>query len=554
MKLNLLTKTILSAALITTISACDTREDLQTYPDDLKPVEIDGALDYALEFNENDLQFSWDMTTGVTNPEDTQIYPREFTYYRVRLNSDGTPWTDPETGEQEELFVGPPLPQGSVIKSQDVVTLTPDLWAVSLVHPYTAEQRQQEISAAEAWNAANPDNMVAVPPELFSQGTYRFSYLLDNGSETIVERNFVVTVNGVEDVVEEIILGSDYYKAPVGYPVNISSAIMPSNATYQELTWTSSNTDYATVDANGNVLAHEAGIGMTVTITATSSDLGAASVSATAEVDIIAEPLDPVAVDLYLGDTKINKSTVNVSVGESEQISYVLVPGELDFNNTVTWESSDPSAVSVDDMGVISTHILHAEATITATSPGLETDVINTQTFVVKVVENKNLLFNHNPGFESGALDAWTVKGDNAAIIEVSQDAAKDGMYGLSIDTRGGGKGTMITDIDLMRQVSPISASSIYRISFDYKNVTGTGPWKGGFVQLMNNTPSWVTAGQKWFGNGSQDWIHQELEYTGQDLINKSINPGTLQLDISLQGAGESLFYFDNFSVEIIEP
>lgn len=57
-----------------------------------------------------------------------------------------------------------------------------------------------------------------------------------------------------------------------GNAINLAATITPSDATNKNISWSSSNNDYATVDANGKVTTKLAGAGKTVTITATSLD------------------------------------------------------------------------------------------------------------------------------------------------------------------------------------------------------------------------------------------------------------------------------------------
>ena len=57
-----------------------------------------------------------------------------------------------------------------------------------------------------------------------------------------------------------------------GKTLTLKAKVSPSYATSTKVTWKCSNTKYATVNSKGVVKAKKAGIGHTVTVTATASD------------------------------------------------------------------------------------------------------------------------------------------------------------------------------------------------------------------------------------------------------------------------------------------
>jgi len=73
----------------------------------------------------------------------------------------------------------------------------------------------------------------------------------------------VISVTGVT------ISGAATHNMNIGQVLQLSATVLPSNATNQGVTWRSSNTNVATVNANGRVTAVQAG---TVTITVTTVD------------------------------------------------------------------------------------------------------------------------------------------------------------------------------------------------------------------------------------------------------------------------------------------
>lgn len=84
--------------------------------------------------------------------------------------------------------------------------------------------------------------------------------------------------------VESVALTPDSVSVEKGKSVKLRVDVQPSNATKQKVTWTSQNSDKATVDQNGNVVGVAVG---TATIEVASQD---GSHKATATVEVTAAP------------------------------------------------------------------------------------------------------------------------------------------------------------------------------------------------------------------------------------------------------------------------
>lgn len=126
----------------------------------------------------------------------------------------------------------------------------------------------------------------------------------------------------------------------VGDSVILSAGISPSNATVQNVTWTSSDTSIATVDEQGEVIGVAAG---KVKITATSTDgngvKGVAWVYVTTPINITS--------------LKINSSSIYMLNGKSRQLSVIVRP--VTNTDAYSWYSSDTGIVTVNQNGLITT-------------------------------------------------------------------------------------------------------------------------------------------------------------------------------------------------------
>ncbi|HWC73007.1 MAG TPA: Ig-like domain-containing protein, partial [Gemmatimonadales bacterium] len=125
--------------------------------------------------------------------------------------------------------------------------------------------------------------------------------------------------------------------------------------TGRTVTWTTGNSNIATVDANGLVTGTGAG---TVTITATSEGK-----SGTASVTVALVPVATVDV---------SPSSATIQVGATAQLSATLKDGNGNTltGRTITWATSDANIATVDANGLVTAQAVGGPITITATSEG----------------------------------------------------------------------------------------------------------------------------------------------------------------------------------------
>ena len=132
----------------------------------------------------------------------------------------------------------------------------------------------------------------------------------------------------------------------------------PANAFNANVTWTSSDTSVATVNANGLVTAVDPG---TCTITATTTD--GSGLTATCEVTVNAVLVESIT----LSQTTATFNTSSQEAGDRALRLYATVLPENATNKNVTWTSSNTNVATVVDGRVVSTG-LRGTATITCTA------------------------------------------------------------------------------------------------------------------------------------------------------------------------------------------
>ena len=208
----------------------------------------------------------------------------------------------------------------------------------------------------------------------------------------------------------------------IGASGTLSATVLPANATYKNLTWTSSDESIATVDANGKVTSVAPG---TATITVYSADGGitaACIVSSNQLTESIT--LDKTAVEMYVGDEPVT-------------LTATILP-ETTTNKTVSWTSSKTSVATVDEDGNI-TAVANGTATITATAKdgsGVKASCsVTVYTHVESVSLDKKEITLYNgksssltatilPSTASNKSVTWTSSDDSIATVSGSGASA----------------------------------------------------------------------------------------------------------------------------------
>lgn len=176
----------------------------------------------------------------------------------------------------------------------------------------------------------------------------------------------VITITGENVAVTGVTLNKSSLTLKVGEEGALVATVAPENATNKSVTWTSSDTDVATV-SGGVVRALAAG---SATITVTTAEGG---FSATCVVTVRAATVAVTGVTL-------DKTTATLKLGESESVTLTAtVAPENATNKDVTWASSNTAVATVS--GGVVTAVAAGEVTITVTTA----DGSKTATCVVTV-------------------------------------------------------------------------------------------------------------------------------------------------------------------------
>ncbi len=163
------------------------------------------------------------------------------------------------------------------------------------------------------------------------------------------------TCDGDETVpVTGIFVTPDTATMNIGDVLNLSASITPSNATNQNITWTSSDASVASVDQNGEVTALAEG---TATIAAITED---GNFSAGSDITVNDN------TNIPLNSIRVNPQSLTMTEGDITTLTLQFIPANA-TNQNVTWTTSDASIATVDQNGQV-TAIAEGNVEIVATS------------------------------------------------------------------------------------------------------------------------------------------------------------------------------------------
>jgi uncharacterized protein YjdB len=212
-------------------------------------------------------------------------------------------------------------------------------------------------------------------------GTYKDAYtgttvtLTSGATQSFAAYQYIVLTNTNVAVVAVtgVSVSPTTSTVGIGSTQQLSATLTPANATNQSVTWTSSNTAVASVNATGLVTGVAAG---TSTITVTTAD---GNKTATAAITVAAIPVTGVSV---------SPATASLYIGNTQQLTATVAPTNA-TNKAVTWSSSNTAVATVNASGLV-TAVAAGTANITVTTQN------GSKTAVTAITVNANVTFTVN--------------------------------------------------------------------------------------------------------------------------------------------------------------
>ena len=242
-------------------------------------------------------------------------------------------------------------------------------------------------------------------------------------------------------LIESIVLTGDAEMA-IGSQQSLTAEIGPESHTISTLTWSSSDTDVVTVDAEGTVSAVALG---TADITSTASDGSEVSASFTISVTpVLVESLS------ISGEPEMNP-------GDTQVLIATAAPDEA-TDPTVSWASSDADIATVDESGMV-TAIAEGTVEIIATAnDGSEVSASFTVNVGPVLVESVAITGNAEMQVEETQVLSATVTPGDAADQSVVWSSANTSI--ATVDQTGLVTAIAVGTVDIVATASDASGAT----------------------------------------------------------------------------------------------
>ena len=279
-------------------------------------------------------------------------------------------------------------------------------------------------SSNEAVATVSQDGTVTAVAE----GTAMITVTAGGKSDTC---NVTVTAERIE--VESIeISPAEVTLTQIGETAQLTVKIMPEDATYTEMTWSSSDESIATVTQDGLVTAVAEG---SATLT-----VSVGEISATCNITVAIERIEVESIEVSPAEVTLTQ------IGETAQLAAQVMP-ENATDAQITWTTSDEAVATVTEEGLV-TAVANGKAVITA-SAGEKSAVCNVKvsTSIAEINGNEatiDLTGATNEQVRQAILEAFNsnvthfiLKGDYAALALTENNPFKDGIPVETLDLSG---------------------------------------------------------------------------------------------------------------------
>ena len=312
-----------------------------------------------------------------------------------------------------------------------------------------------------------------------------------------------------------------------GESKTLSATVAPSNATNNNVTWSSSNRDVATVSTSGLVTAKGAG---NATITVTTADGGK---TATCAVTVAAITVAPTGVAL-------SKTQLSLIEGSDETLIATVAPPDA-TNPAVTWTSSDNAVATVASGKVTAKGVGKATITVTTADGGKTATcavtvaantvaptgvTVSPTSSSLKVGETKTLTATVAPPDATNPAVTWTSSDMDVATVASGKVTAKGvGKATITVTTAVGGKKATCA-------VTVAAADTAPQITTQPKDTTANVGSKVTFTVSATGNP---TPSYQWqvSAKNSTSWvdIKNDAVYSGATTNTLTIANSSTTLD-----------------------
>ncbi len=295
----------------------------------------------------------------------------------------------------------------------------------------------------------------------------------------------------------------------IGKTSQLTAAVSPANATYKNVTWSSSNTKIATVSSSGLVKGVAAG---SVTITAAAGGVSVSKTFSVSEVGVSRVTINSSAgTSMYVGDTKTYSASVS--------------PSDATYKD-ITWSSSNTTVATVDSKGNVKAKAAGSAYITARAKNGVSTSVYIT-------VSKKPETGRPSGSTSTGSTGSTSSSGSSAST-------GSTGSSGGSTSTGSSGGSTSATTPvqtqPIYRLYCPVNGEHLYTTDANERDVLSTAyGWT--YEGVGWNAPTSGEAVYRLYNSGLQNHLYTTDLNEVRTLT--SINPENWHLDNN----GQPLFY-----------
>lgn len=262
---------------------------------------------------------------------------------------------------------------------------------------------------------------------------------LKEGSATItvktlindVSTDCVVNVTGKNVLISSINIHQKRISVAVGYTYNLTYSLQPSNATENNLVFSSSDQSVAIINQNGVIKGLKEGNAIITVATSNGKVKDTTYVTVYKSGTTTVVDGEPVKTTVYPKSINISNNDITLKVGSTISVVATVLPS--DANQSLSWTSSNSRVATVDSNGLI-TAISPGTATIVAKtvnditanikvtvgdySVKLKSISVNTNYLVMPLGKTMQLSVLYNPKNASNKTITW--ESSNSKVVTVN--------------------------------------------------------------------------------------------------------------------------------------
>ena len=264
--------------------------------------------------------------------------------------------------------------------------------------------------------------------------------------------------------------GADVLPLIVGESVQLDYNLKPADATYNNVTWSTSDAAVASV-TNGKVEAlSEKGLGYSIITVAPTGMFSGSGVLSTLKVKVAAHLQKATGITLSCDQTEVYE-------GETTAISYALEP-EATTYRTLEWSSSDESVATVDSKGVVkgvSTGSTAVTKTVTITGKAMDGSGVSASIdiTIMRKVQPQDITLDQTYSADNGYAFALNEQGVTLSYTTVPAESTKSLIEWSTSD----------------ETIATVEAGYVKFISFGEVTITATCPETGKSSSIKLNIP-----------------------------------------------------------------